>query len=428
MHVLFVLRAASLIALSASLALLADYLAPQMAFCSAASGCGKVKDSGLGYVLIGDHPIPYLPWLGVLSFAGIFSASLSPRAEVRRAVIGVLGPGVGLGGLLLLVLQAVAIGEYCWLCVIVDLCALTIAAATLALRGEGFRESLASEHLDTIVEAVDLPLSESHRSGRVWQEDSVAVSAPNSPVKPRPRGELRISFMGWISLGVLSAAAPLLYPAVVAPSPLPQSVAELYTPGRVNVVEFFDYQCPHCRLALPALEQALAEFSGPTAVTQAPIGLPAHALGKRAARIHLCAAEQGKVELVQPILLQGPELQESAVDAAEGAAGLDTAALQACLKSARPDDAMKLTVDRLKAADFVGLPTTYIGERRLLGALSPEAYLEALEDAARSGGRLTIGPAVYSIGVLLLALGIALSARHRPRSALAGVPRRPSLD
>ena len=49
-----VLRVAALVALAASTALLSDYTADAPSFCSAASGCGAIRQSALSHISFGE--------------------------------------------------------------------------------------------------------------------------------------------------------------------------------------------------------------------------------------------------------------------------------------------------------------------------------------------------------------------------------------
>jgi hypothetical protein len=112
-----------------------------------------------------------------------------------------------------------------------------------------------------------------------------------------------------------------------------------------------------------------------------------------------------------------PEL----VEEAKHAPGIDPAQMGACLSSGRPDEVLEEAIDLIKQTDFVGLPTTYIGARRLLGAQPKEAYLEALAEASQGSTFSGVSPRTYWLLVLLLCLVIGFASRSRTQSALEGV-------
>jgi len=373
---LFLLRVASLLGLAVSVMVLIDYSTPEMAFCSSSSGCGAVRDSGLGFVALpSGQVIPYLPLLGVLDFAGLFAGSLLAGPRLRHVVAGSLALAGGVAGLVLLLVQAFWIGRFCSLCLLVDGAALIACLAQLFLR----------------------------RSG--WEQATELV---------RP--------LGWLLALSVAVAAPLAFKSVAKTAQLPPAIAALRHPDRVTVIEFFDYQCPHCRLALPELKKALLAFGRPAHVVRQPIGLPGHELGVRGARMHVCAAEQGESETVLRVLIAGgPELSEQQFAELSREPRLNHERLATCLASDRPDRALSAIVERIKSAEFLGLPTTYIGSTRILGSAPYEVYLDALEGAAEGRDERGLPPWLYWLLATVLA-GSALWLGRARTATAAPVP------
>lgn len=381
-HWLLLLRLVSLLGLLVSVMVLIDYSAPEMAFCSSTSGCGAVRDSGLGFVALpSGQVIPYLPLLGVLNFIGLFAGSLFGRAQVRSAVAGGLALASGPAGLVLLLVQAFLVGQFCSLCLVVDGSALVVFVAQLGLRRSGWEQAT---QLETGAQAVR-------------------------------RSDLLVRPLAWLMLGALAVAAPLAFKSVARTETLPSVIAALQHPDRVTVVEFFDYQCPHCRLALPELGKALKAFGRPVHVLRQPIALRGHPLGVRAARLHVCAAEQVASESVLRVLMDGGPLLTEDQFAEVDKLPLNREMLRACLESQRPESVLAKYLDRIEKAEFLGLPTIYIGQTRVLGGAPYEVYLDALEKAASGRDAQGIPPAVYwalcaLLGGLLLAWGWRRSA------------------
>jgi len=371
-HWLFLLRIASLLGLAVSVMVLIDYSAPEMAFCSSSSGCGAVRDSGFGFVVLpSGEPIPYLPMLGVLNFAGLFAASLLGGARQRHIAVGSLALASGAAGLALLAVQALLIERFCSLCLVVDGSALVVAVSHLGLRRAGWERATALE-----------------------------MRAGTTPVT----SDLCVRPLAWLALGVLAVAAPLAFKSVARTEQLPEVIARLHHPERVTVVEFFDYECPHCRIALPELKKAIQAFGRPVHIIRQPIGLKGHKLGQRAARVHVCAAEQVASEAVLEVLMEGGPILTEEHFARLERLELDHPRLRACVESDRPDQALGTYLSRIEQAEFLGLPTIYIGSTRLIGSAPYEVYLEALEKAeARRDGQ-GVPPAVYWALVSLLAL------------------------
>lgn len=387
---LFSFRLASLVGLAVSVMVLIDYSTPEMAFCSSTSGCGAVRDSGFGFVVLpSGQPVPYLPILGVLAFAGLFAASLLRSASVRSIVAGTLALSGGTVGIALLGVQAFVVGHFCSLCLIVDSAAIVAGVAQLGLRRAG------------------------------WE----AVTAVENGASPAARGDLLLRPSAWLALVTLAILAPLAFKSVARTQTLPAGIAALHHPERVTVVEFFDYQCPHCRLALPELDKALAAFKQPVHVVRQPIGLPGHPLGLEAARLHVCAGEQLASEQVLHVLMAGGPLLTEQQFAQIDELPLNREQLRTCLDSPRPKEVLDGYLKRIQDAEFLGLPTIYIGHTRILGGAPYEVYLDALEDAAAGRDRSGIPPLAYWLLTGLLAglfvwLGrVRLGGAEAPASA-----------
>lgn len=361
---LLVLRVAALLALAASAALLSDYLAGSPSFCSVASGCGAVRRSSLSGFTFGERFVP-LPAFGVLGFAGLLAASLlSRRATLLAAAIG------GGVALYLLGVQALVIQRFCWLCVTADVSALVAAVAAARLRRT------------------------------LWDEAD--------------RARLRAG--SWWALGALALAAPVIWPQVKRSPPVPAGVLALYRPDKINVVEFADFECPACRRFASILKEALGGYGDRVHFVRLNKPLSAHEFAPGAARAAVCAEAQHHAEPMADALFATDDLSPAGIARVAQALGLDLPAFERCLA----DPATQARVDReaglLVPPELEGLPTTYIGGKRLLGVQSAETVVDALERAARGEGSTGVTGYVYAPIVALLALlvvrlGLRRSAR-----------------
>jgi len=132
--------------------------------------------------------------------------------------------------------------------------------------------------------------------------------------------------------------------------------------------------------------------------------LPGRELGKQAARVHVCAAEQARDEQVLHVLIQGPELTPQNLMAVEAMKSVNHADLLACLQSQRPDGVLSVNQARIMSAGFEGVPAVYIGAERILGTAPYETYLKALEAAATGKDTAGMEPVVYWLQVAAFAL------------------------
>jgi protein-disulfide isomerase len=376
-HWMILLRVASLIALATSVALLADYTSQSPAFCTSAdTGCGAVRQSGWGYPL----GIP-MPALGIAGFALLFSLSMFESPARRRALPIVAGAG-GLAALGLLVLQAVTLKTFCALCVIVDLAGVVAAVAALA-----------------------------------WSRSPLAAGGPAAKKRKRssraPALADPLDSWAWWVLAGIAVAAPLIWPRVRPQPPIAPEIAALYVPGKINVVEFADFECPHCRRLHPELKKLVAEFSPGVNFVRMNLPLKSHVHALGAAKAVVCAEKQGKGDELADALFASEDLTLSAIRRIAVGLGIDTSELDRCID--HPDTAARLHREEqiLRAAGFEGLPTTYIGAQRIVGARAPEVFREAFEKAKRGEGNEGI-PAWLFIALLgLLAGGTVYLGRKR---------------
>lgn len=411
---------ASLVALGTSVALLLDYVSPEPSFCGIDSGCGAVRASGFGYLPFFGLGILPVPALGVLAFGLLYSATLLRSFELRAKLAAPLALAIGSASLPLIALQAY-IGQFCSLCLVVDCAGILCGVSAFALRSGGFERAFHEEEpTGTLLDPQAL-MSEGQRVKGVWRDDSQIYDAPNPLVRPAPKDPLRLKLSGWVSFGFLAVLAPLFFPSFVQTSEVPSAIRALYDPKQVTVVEFFDFQCPHCRDLSPRLKAIVAE-EGSAEIRYGYTPLPGNPNSHDAARIAICAAEQGKEGEVTSAFFIAPDL------APEKALGLasqlvpDAKALEACLASKRPDARIEKDTAIIKEAGFVGLPTTYIGGVRVLGAEADVVYRDALVQAKSGGDRSGMTPWTYWFAVLALVGVVGLLTRVPPvnRQSLPG--------
>lgn len=323
-------RTLALLAVVASSLLYVHYLDPgDSDICGGASGCEAVRRGSFSY-----FGVPYLnvPLLGMLAYGVLLLDSLgvltSARLQRMRAMAGV-------GGVLALVLvlvQALVIQAFCVWCMMVDAAAVGVAFTGLALHREGARQQ---------------PLL------RPWS---------------------------WVALLVGSVVLPLTWHAVKPTPGVPRLVAELYRPGKINVVEFADFQCPHCRRLHTTLSQLRQEYGERVHFERLNVPLPNHVHAESAAKAAVCAAAQGREEEMADRLFEG-QLGEEHYRAYASDMGLDLPAFERCLADPATLQVIEQDVARFRASELRGLPTTFVGEQKIAGARPLPVFKEAFERA-----------------------------------------------
>lgn len=334
---LLVLRVVALVAVATSAALYVDYVSHNPAFCSPNSGCSAVRASGFGYLFGGALPVPVL---GIVGFAALFALSVTERPSLRRWVVPGAFGGAAVAAALI-ALQGLVIKQYCALCLVVDVAALAIGGAAYL-------------HLRT-------------------------TSAGTQPARePLHAGS-------WIALGAIALVAPLVWPKVRPLPPVPPAIAAYYQPGKINVVEFADFQCPFCRMLHPLLKKLVAEYGERAHFVRLNMPLQSHLQAMGAAKAAVCGEDQGRKEQMADALFEAEDLGEAQLRRIAVSVGLDPQRFDACFADRKTQQRVQRESQILRDAGFQGLPTTYVGGRTLTGLRSEDVFREAFEAAARGG-------------------------------------------
>jgi protein-disulfide isomerase len=315
-----------------------------------------------------------MPVFGVAGFAVLFCLSMITAPLRRRFLpyVGVLG---AVAATLLLVVQAVVVKTFCALCVIVDVSGIVAGMAAFLW-------------------------------GRSTPAEAPAAPKKRRSVPPEPSDPLKA--WAWWALATIAVAAPLAWPRVKPVPPVPETIRALYVPGKINVVEFADYECPFCRMLHPELKKLVAEYEGQVTFSRLNLPLKSHPNAFDAAKVAVCADVQGKGEAVADALFATEDLSLSALKALAIQHGLEPRKLDKCLADPQTEARIRREEQILRSAGFEGLPTTYIGAQKIVGVRPPEVFREAFEAAKRGEGNEGIPPWLF-IGILGLLLGGTVS-------------------
>lgn len=360
--------------------------------------------------------------LGVLAFGLLFTSTFLRSPSTRSRVATPLGLSIAIGGAGLILMQAY-IGHFCSLCMAVDTCALLIGAGTLMLRRGGWEKAtIEEESSQGLSDPLGL-MSEGQRVKGVWRDDSQIYDAPNPLIRPSPSPPFKLQLRSWVLLAAVVVGAPVFYPLVVRTSEVPAVIRGMYASDRFTVLEFFDFQCPHCQHLSPRLARLVAEEPG-FVLKYGYTPLPGHPGSRQAARIAICAGEQGKEKEVVRRFFEVLDFSpEATLEMAEQIVP-DAPKLAACLDSKRPDERIASDTDNLKRAGFVGLPTTYVGGIRILGADEDLVYRDAMRRVREGSDTKGLNPKIYWVGVLLLLVAIVLMGRPTSEASSSVVGRR----
>jgi len=373
-------RALLVVALGVSAALLADYSTSSPAFCSAGSGCDTVRRSGLGYIPLGAGTYIPVPVLGLIGFGLALAATLLTSWRLRRMwSLGLLAAGGFLAAGLIAV-QAWFIGEFCALCVMVDSAALAACAAAFAIPKQA------------------------------WETTTVEDTSRS------PKRYGLAPTLSWAALAALAIAAPYFWPKLRPAPPVPPKVAAFYQAGKINVVEFADFECPFCRRLHSELKQIISDYPGKVHFVRLHMPLERHERARPAARAAVCATAQGHEEAMADYLFAAESLDDKPILEGAQRLGLDLVAFKRCLVDPATDRTIDGQVAILRDAGFQGLPTTYVGALKIVGAQPEEVFRDAFDQAGRGQGAEGIPGWLYWPIVLVLGGAVLWFGRFKGTS------------
>lgn len=362
---------ASIVGAAASAYLLVEYVTGQPGVCLTGSGCDLVRASAFAYPL--GIPTPLIGLGFYLVAAWVVLRTVDPGAiagGAPRTALVALSLGGAIASMTLTALEAFVIRAFCTWCLVQAGASLVLLLAAVALaRSEP-----------------ELPVA--GQSKRARQHASQAVEGER-------RGLERTALFGG-SGGVLVVAVMLALGASAgtpSSSPNGSSLAPAGNPhlgtGRVEVVEFADYECPGCAVIAPILAD-IASSNGATLVYRYFPLDSIHPNADASARAAAAADRQGHFWQVSEALFarQNEWKDLSATDAdaffrtLASSLGLDVPAWQAAYASAE----VEAIVDRdRQAATGLGLhgtPTLFINGRLYSGPLSSDGIRAAIAAAA----------------------------------------------
>jgi len=144
----------------------------------------------------------------------------------------------------------------------------------------------------------------------------------------------------------------------------------------VVIVEFYDYQCPHCREAAPILEQVVAEH--PHDVVLYYKQYPLRKESMEMARGALAAQRQGKFKAVHGKLFEAQN-REDVLRIAESA-GLDMERFKKDLDDPALNAKINADKEEAQKAKLQGTPTIYINDRMFVDSLSPDRFGDWIDE------------------------------------------------
>lgn len=379
-------RLAVFAAISASAILVVEYQnIGDPAFCGVESGCVEV--ARYAFTRMGGLP---LPSIGLFAFAVLLTADLlsipaadaTPDDRARaerfgrfRLLASIAGGVAGVG---LFALQALEIGAYCRFCLVVD--ASAAAAAILAVL---------------------------RRRERVEEPANGFAS------------------FGWGGAAVLAVALPMVWGSYPQLPPLLPELQAKCVAGKVNIVQFTDFECPFCR-ALHGEIEALRKQHGDRVhleLVMAP--LDSHRGAGPAARLWLCTPPDKRDLVAHTLYTTDPQNLTRVGMLGIAHALMPGVDVDGCLDAGETTLALAEQKALFDAVQASGLPHTLVGRRVVAGA-NVERLRKAV-DAELRGETTMLAPAwlyalLAGVGVAASGLGLARPARRPAEPEPAPAP------
>jgi protein-disulfide isomerase len=151
--------------------------------------------------------------------------------------------------------------------------------------------------------------------------------------------------------------------------------------AKVNLVEFADYECPHCKRFQPVLRQILDEFKGEVRLYFKHYPLPQHTNARLAAEAAVAAQKQGKFWPYQDKLWENQDsLAPADLERFAREIGLDSNKFRADVEDVKTKT--RVQKDRVDGGTL-GLsstPTLYINGREYTDAKDTESLREWIKE------------------------------------------------
>jgi protein-disulfide isomerase len=138
----------------------------------------------------------------------------------------------------------------------------------------------------------------------------------------------------------------------------------------IRLVEFFDYECPHCASFKPVLERTVQDRQGKVVLHYMMFPLPSHENSKLAAQAALAAAAMGKFHEMHDLLFsKSPAHTRDDIMGYAKQIGLDATQFAQQYDAQGPH--VSMDVAQGDAAGVDSTPTLYFNDRKYEGPMHP---------------------------------------------------------
>lgn len=315
-------------------------------------------------------------WFSALFFITWLARNPYWKREALRGSL-VLTAGASVFSLFYLFIMAFVLKTYCLVCFLIDAVSFSSLLLVSSLKPEGFKEHKLDRQKWKMFAgtfAASLILSV---VGLKFLDPSVT-----------PNSQLRDVYK--------NAAQTIIYspPVAVQVDDTMPFFGSKEAP--ITIVEFSDFQCPHCKKGAFIMNSLLNRYPGKLKIVPRHFPLDAscnrslqsqgHSAACESAKAVLCAAEQRKFEALYEALFESQNsLAPGVPQKLAQQAGLDVAKLSQCMEA--PETSSKISKD-IEEALLLGIqstPTFFINGRKVEGAYTFDVWSEVVDLLLKGG-------------------------------------------
>lgn len=154
--------------------------------------------------------------------------------------------------------------------------------------------------------------------------------------------------------------------------------------AKVTIVEFADYQCPHCKVAAESLRKVTEKFKGRVRLVFMDYPINPSGISRAVAEASHCASEQGKFwEFHYKAFESQSTLDKDSPTKLAREIKLDEQKFKSCLDAAKGKALVSKAMSEGERIGVSGTPYLIINGKRYMGAHTIEAITKELEAALR---------------------------------------------
>lgn len=149
----------------------------------------------------------------------------------------------------------------------------------------------------------------------------------------------------------------------------------------ITIVEFADFQCPYCSMAVPTVQEVMKKYDGKVKLVFKNFPLSFHAQAMNAAVAADCAKAQGKYwEMHDKLFENHAKLDDALYGKLATAIGLDSGKFSACMKDPKIKSHVEAELAYGQSLGINGTPAFYInGVQLMAGAQPKEEFIKVID-------------------------------------------------